>query len=373
VIKRPVLLLCVLLLVLSGCLLPRSTKPMVKIGLIAPFEGRYRTLGYSVLHAVKWTVQQRNKQGGIAGTMVKVVALNDGAEPAASAVQVRALAVDADVVGVIGPFTEATAVAAAPVFAELALPAVTPVTCPGGLSASGPGSVFCLGASAADVAETLGARVPTGARVTLLREEDGQLGAQLAPLAQRILEGPFRAQFLAELEGDPADLYLYDGDVLFAAELLQQLRTAGVETPFWGGPDLARRQFALIAGDGVRGACHALTVPFLADLDPSSSFYTGYQGLAGRSPGPWAALAYDATTVLLDAIEREIVAQGTASRAGVRRRLQQATGPGGEPLFDPWGRRGAEVVLCCYDRREEYPGHPFMRSLAFGPSKTSRH
>jgi hypothetical protein len=31
------------------------------------------------------------------------------------------------------------------------------------------------------------------------------------------------------------------------------------------------------------------------------------------------------------------------------------------------------VVLCCYDRREEYPGHPFMRSLAFGPSKTSRH
>jgi ABC-type branched-subunit amino acid transport system substrate-binding protein len=35
--------------------------PTVKIGLVAPFEGEYRSTGYEVLFAVKLALQQRNQ------------------------------------------------------------------------------------------------------------------------------------------------------------------------------------------------------------------------------------------------------------------------------------------------------------------------
>jgi branched-chain amino acid transport system substrate-binding protein len=331
---------------------------VIKIGLVAPFEGRYRTLGYEALYAVKWAVRQRNERGGVAGTMVELVALNDGADPASSAFQARVLAVDPDVVGAIGPFTEATVEAAAPSFRELGLATITPAMCPLSLSADGSESVFCLGASAVDLATTLEARIPAGARVTLLRQCDGDLGELLSLVAQQVREGPFHESRFPEVTEGPTDLYLYDGDVLIAAEVLRWLRARGIETPFWGGPDLARIQLSAIAAEGVRGACHAVTLPFLANLAPESAFGVGYRELAGVPPGPWAALAYDATEVLLDALEREIVAEGGASRDGIRRQLRGVDGPGGGPLFGPWGRRGAEIVLYCYGRDDGYPGRP---------------
>ena len=131
------LLLCALI---GGCgpsvagepadgLLPHGTRPVIKIGLVAPFEGRYRSLGYEVLYAVKWAVGQRNESGGVGGYMVELAALNDGDDAASSALQARKLAIDPDVMGVVGPFPEATALAAAAVCGEVGLVAVTPAGC----------------------------------------------------------------------------------------------------------------------------------------------------------------------------------------------------------------------------------------------------
>ena len=41
----------VLLLFLSAC--AASTQPVVKIGLVAPFEGRYRQIGYEAIYAAR--------------------------------------------------------------------------------------------------------------------------------------------------------------------------------------------------------------------------------------------------------------------------------------------------------------------------------
>lgn len=62
-------------LFVSGCY--GSTRPVVKIGLIAPFEELCRDDGYEVLNAVKLAVQERNAAGGVAGRDVALVALND--------------------------------------------------------------------------------------------------------------------------------------------------------------------------------------------------------------------------------------------------------------------------------------------------------
>ncbi|QLQ08434.1 MAG: ABC transporter substrate-binding protein [Anaerolineae bacterium] len=87
-------------IILTGC---TATRPTVKIGLVAPFEGAQRALGYEVLYAVKLALQERNDQGGVGGFGIELVALSDDGQPANAVRQVQALAVDPGVVGVLGP------------------------------------------------------------------------------------------------------------------------------------------------------------------------------------------------------------------------------------------------------------------------------
>jgi ABC-type branched-subunit amino acid transport system substrate-binding protein len=103
-------------LMLGGCAaLPGNAAPVVKIGVIAPFEGAGRPLGYAVLPAIKAAVADANAQGSFGPSRAMVVAFNDNLDPATAAEQAQALALDRDVVAVIGPFTQETADAARPI------------------------------------------------------------------------------------------------------------------------------------------------------------------------------------------------------------------------------------------------------------------
>jgi hypothetical protein len=115
------------LLLLVGCAFPGSTKPTVKLGLSAPFEGIERDLGYDVLHAVRLAVRQRNAVGGIADRyFVELVALNDFGEADEAVVQAHKMAVDPDVLGVLGGWTPESELAAIPEYQTLGLAFVYP-------------------------------------------------------------------------------------------------------------------------------------------------------------------------------------------------------------------------------------------------------
>ncbi len=116
---------CVVLL--AACSFPGSVKPTVKIGLVAPFEGRYRDLGYEALHAVRLAVRQRNEAGGVAERyLVEFVALNDFNEADEAVVQARKMAVDPGVLGVLGGWLPETAQAAGPEYDRLGLTFLVP-------------------------------------------------------------------------------------------------------------------------------------------------------------------------------------------------------------------------------------------------------
>jgi ABC-type branched-subunit amino acid transport system substrate-binding protein len=92
-----------------------STQPIVKLGLIAPFEEAHREEGYAVLDAVKLAIGERNAAANGAGWQIALVALNDNGRPDEAATQARNLGVDRDVLGVVGPLSEATAAATGPI------------------------------------------------------------------------------------------------------------------------------------------------------------------------------------------------------------------------------------------------------------------
>lgn len=99
-----------------------STAPVVKIGLVAPFEGRYRVIGYEAIYAARLAVREINAVGGVGGYRVELFALDDGGDPGLALEQARKLAVDPQVVAVIGHFRAETTDAALDAYCAERLP-----------------------------------------------------------------------------------------------------------------------------------------------------------------------------------------------------------------------------------------------------------
>ena len=93
---------------LSACAMPGDAAPVVKIGVIAPFEGVGRPLGYAVLPAIKAAIAEANASGALGRYRVSVVAFNDDLHGPTAAAQAQALALDPDVLAVLGPWSADT-------------------------------------------------------------------------------------------------------------------------------------------------------------------------------------------------------------------------------------------------------------------------
>lgn len=114
-----VLALALLLVGLSAC---ASVRPVVKIGLVAPFEGRYRAIGYDAIYSARLAVREINAAGGIGGYRVALVALDDRGDPELARETAAALVVDPAVVAVVGHYLPDTTAAALEVYTKAGLP-----------------------------------------------------------------------------------------------------------------------------------------------------------------------------------------------------------------------------------------------------------
>jgi ABC-type branched-subunit amino acid transport system substrate-binding protein len=105
------------------------------------------------------------------------------------------------------------------------------------------------------------------------------------------------------------------------------------------GPEAGRAIVVQRAGEATEGLIWVSSVlPAAADALPLP-FVSGYQALAGGLPGPNAILAYDATNVLLDAIELDIIQNSHPTRQGVMAALPaiHVEGLSGDIRFDDQG------------------------------------
>jgi ABC-type branched-subunit amino acid transport system substrate-binding protein len=111
-----------LLLFLSAC--AASTQPVVKIGLVAPFEGRYRPLGYEAIYAARLAIREINARGGLNGHRIELVALDDRGEPEKAITAARQLVLDPQVVAVVGHLRPDSSDAAMKIYCEAGLPVI---------------------------------------------------------------------------------------------------------------------------------------------------------------------------------------------------------------------------------------------------------
>jgi branched-chain amino acid transport system substrate-binding protein len=329
------LVLCSMLLAVSSCRFPGAVRPTVKIGLVAPFEGRYRYVGYDVIYAVKLALQEANAAGGLGGYGVELAAYDDGADPAMAVEQARKLAADSEVVAVIGHFREGTTAAALDTYEEIGAPLVSP-------TALAPVADALAGELLRYIEESELNRVSL---VTV----GGPLGAALAEVAQRQMQlsavvSPGDAGWLSQVVGAGADAIICDADPVTAGEVVAALRDAGWQGTFLGGPELAAADFRAVAGEAAEGVAFVTPWPFPQDVPDSADFVAAYQAMGPHveSPGPLALSAYETTWRVLEALERDIAAHGRPTREGMATVL--ATAEGGD-VSHYWYGIGVEGVL----------------------------
>jgi ABC-type branched-subunit amino acid transport system substrate-binding protein len=276
-----------------------STRPTLKIGLVGPFEGRYREIGQEIIVAVRLAVREANEAGGLGGYSVELMAFDDGGDPAQAEEQARKLTTDPQVLGVIGNWLEPTTLAAAPELAASNIPYLATSSSPdldpsafrlwptdSALQAAAPNAIFC---SNCDSLENL--------------------------------------------------------DWLAVHCLLPTAHCYG--PPLWG-----LTQFPRLAGSAAEGAYVITPSPLPADsADPA--FADRYLAISqGVQPRFLAVLAYDATQLLFAAIRQDIEANGSPTRAGVAAALARASfsGLSGPFSFDA-GRDWAEADGWLYQWR----------------------
>lgn len=328
-------ILC-LLLFLTACRAPGATRPVVKIGLVAPFEGRYRYVGYGLFAAVRLALREINAAGGVGhpAYSVELVAYDDGADPAQARQQAEKLAVDPEVVLVIGHFREATTRAALPVYARAALPLLAPAVLDPTLTA-GPGTIVRIGPDANELA----ARMLEGVTSAGLLTDGGPLGKALQQEAARrgISLYPVTSPADALRWSDPPPFIFCDAPPVDCGEALAALYARGWRGIWIGGPDLAAEEFRAVAGDAASLARIITPWPAPQTLPDCADFIAACTEISlGIPPSDLALPAYAAARYALRAIESAIAQAGRPDRTSVAEALSIVTQ---QPLPLPCGQQ----------------------------------
>lgn len=104
---------------LSGC---ASVPPVIKIGLVGPFEGRYREVGYDVIYSARLAIREENSRDDIGDYRVALVALDDFGDPDTAEEVARSLVLDPNVVAVVGHWLPDTTDAAMSIYQAAGVP-----------------------------------------------------------------------------------------------------------------------------------------------------------------------------------------------------------------------------------------------------------
>ena len=329
--KREVALMLVFILLatFSGCMKTETKKPEtieVKIGTIWPLSGPLASSGEKHLNGVKLRVMEVNDAGGIkslGGAKVKLVVADNQGDPKVSASETERLIVKEKIVGLVGCYTSSTTLPATEVTERYKIPTVA---CAGSPKITGRGYKYVFRAHS-EVIKTADISVKflkdvVKAKTVAIIMENSAYGQASAKFCEKAAEDAGMEVVLKELfpsgtkdltpillkvkEANP-DAILAVGYVSDAILMVKQMRELDVNVKALiapGGAGFNDADFLKAAKDDAEYILIGIFWSPDAKWPGNAEFVAHYKEVFGEAPDPLAAEAYEATTVLLDAIER---------------------------------------------------------------------
>jgi branched-chain amino acid transport system substrate-binding protein len=310
-------------------------------------------------------VETINKRGGVRSHRLALVRVDDEGTGAKAAAVAQEL-VDADsILAVVGHANSSATVSAGRIY-DGQLAAVSPSASSPEITGLSPWLFRVIPSDSVNGQDLARFATGLGHKRAAILYENNSYGRGLADSFRRAFRGEITALEPIAVDGKEVEPYLvylklHEPGLIFAAgsegsglEILREARRQGITSDFLGGDGWTGVTTDTAAAEGVY-----VGAPFSAE-DPRrdvQEFVRAFRAKFGRDPNSFAALAYDATMVVAQAIEdagadREAIREYLASmRDG--RRYQGITGPisfqstgdvAGKPMVMTRVRRGALVM-----------------------------
>ncbi|HPC38452.1 MAG TPA: ABC transporter substrate-binding protein [Exilispira sp.] len=302
----------------AGC--KKEAKEIV-IGGVGPVSGEAATFGQSTKEGCELAVEEWNAAGGLLGKTIKLIYQDDKGDPTEAATVWTKLITQDKVAAIVGTAMSKCSLAGAPISQQYKVPMISPTSTNPKVTEVGD-YIFraCFidpfqGTIGAKFAyENLNARKAacifdvgndyTKGLSEFFRDKFTELGGTIVAFeAHPTGTTDFKAQLTKIIAAKPDVIYISDyyNDVALIAK---QARELGFNGPLVGGDGWDSPDLVKIGGTAVENGY--FTNHFSKD-DPRpivQEFVKKYQAKFGKVPDAFAALAYDAMYIMLDAIKR---------------------------------------------------------------------
>ena len=297
----------------------------VQLGALLSLEGRASSYGQSIQRGIEVAVDRVNAAGGVDvggnGTRVPFsVIVRDVQSDPQIAVQLAQEFIDLGLPAVIGSDSSSVTLAIADLFQQSEVVLISPASSTLALNDKGD-YIFRNYPSEYFEAVTLANYIynVAGIRKVHVARSQSEFGLGNAFIARfRTLGGGVEAQvsFPADqpealIGADIEDLAATDADGIYIAGYSDEtaatarvLRDAGIELPLFGTGAILPDELVEVGGDVVEGLVYPM-VTFDAEEDVTAEFIAAYRNKFGGDPNVYAAHGYDATLIIVQAIEQE--------------------------------------------------------------------
>lgn len=333
---------------LAGC----GPQEPLRLGFIGGLSGRVADLGIGGRNGAQLAVDQRNGAGGIHGRKIELIVEDDKQDTAVAKAAFNRLA-GQKVEAIVGPMTSAVALAIVPLANERKTLLLSPTATTNGLSGYDDYLFRVVSAtrSYSRVSADYHARTKGLRRIAALYDTHNRAYTESWLNDYREAIAAHGGTLVSAIEFASSDDVVFselatrllkerpDGILILAnsvdsAMILQQIRKLDTQVAIAGSEWAATERLTELAGKAAEGFIAAQFHDRESRKPAYLSFRQTYRERFGIDPGFAGLTAFDATNILLDALEKKAADQSLKHYLSSRRSF---TGLQSEIVFDDYG------------------------------------
>jgi branched-chain amino acid transport system substrate-binding protein len=311
-----------------------GTEGEIVVGEYGSLTGGQATFGQSTHNGIILAVDEINGGGGVNGRKIRVITEDDQSKSEEAANAVTKLISQNNVIAVLGEVASSASLAAAPICQSNKVPMITPSSTNERVTQVGDyifrmcfidpyqGEAMAnylsrqLNMKRAAVLIDVKSDYSTGLAANFERVFVANGGQIVAKQSYAQGDSDFRSQLTALRSGNPEVIFVpgYYNDI---GQIAIQARDLGMQMPLAGGDGWESPKLIEIGGKALEG-CFYSNHYHTDDPSPSvREFVQKYRERFGAAPDSLAALGYDATRVLAEAIKRAGTTDGPKLRDAI--------------------------------------------------------
>jgi branched-chain amino acid transport system substrate-binding protein len=332
-----------------------QAKGTIKIATQSPLSGGQAALGEGIKLGTQLAIERFKGNLEKQGFKVVLVPYDDQAKPDVGVSNARNIIADNEILGVIGHLNSGVALPASEVYREANLVMISPANTNPTITDRGyknvnrvcgrddvqgvVGSEFAAGELKAKTVYIIHDKTTYGQGVAEFFKADAEKKGMKVVGFEGTEERSNFDPILTPIRARNPDLIYFGGLYDQGGPFFRQARERGIKARFLGPDGLDSSDLAKIAGKAVQGMYYTSVAGPVTVYPAAKEFADTYKKKFGKNPEPFSAQAYDATAILLKALEKASAGGKMPSREQVAAAVREVkhTGVTGDIEFDGKG------------------------------------